>query len=395
MTEPRLRALPELLVLLARPDEYLVTNPFTRTYVLADAPAVELLSYLRAERSQDELRERFTGRSFVAVGAGRSRFADGLLGDPTGLDRELTLTGVASSDLDTVLDLLRTHQLVVEDELRYTSSLGARRNLLDRERRGTIHQQVADHVLLEVRERDLDRWWLDQKFVPDRSEPRPGLYRDVQLTFMEAQFRAPELEGRRVLDFGCGPGLFSRFFASRGARVLGVDVNEQHLETARALARQEQLEEIEFRTLEHPVDQWLDALDTEPFDLVFLSDVLMFYYHPYSQERLPTPSELLAALRRRLKESGTIAVLEPDGDFWQRPWFGSPERPFTVATEHATARERVTPTLEELSLAAEAADLAIARVRELTANSGSETPALAFAHEFPLWRYVELRPSQR
>lgn len=42
------------------------------------------------------------------------------------------------------------------------------------------------------------------------------------------------VEGRRVLDVGCGPGAFARLLAQRGARVVGVDLSPRMIEHARA-----------------------------------------------------------------------------------------------------------------------------------------------------------------
>ena len=44
----------------------------------------------------------------------------------------------------------------------------------------------------------------------------------------------PDVNGRRVLDLGCGAGQLARHLATRGAaEVIGVDVSERMLELAR------------------------------------------------------------------------------------------------------------------------------------------------------------------
>lgn len=47
--------------------------------------------------------------------------------------------------------------------------------------------------------------------------------------------------GSRVLDLGCGPGLYSHRLARAGIEVLGVDVSRRSLEHARTVAEAEQL----------------------------------------------------------------------------------------------------------------------------------------------------------
>lgn len=46
-----------------------------------------------------------------------------------------------------------------------------------------------------------------------------------------------DLTGQRILDAGCGPGTFSLALAARGAQVVGVDLSEELIETARERAQ--------------------------------------------------------------------------------------------------------------------------------------------------------------
>ena len=41
-----------------------------------------------------------------------------------------------------------------------------------------------------------------------------------------------DVEGKKVLDIGCGEGYFSRFFAKRGAEVTGIDISEALIKAA-------------------------------------------------------------------------------------------------------------------------------------------------------------------
>ena len=43
----------------------------------------------------------------------------------------------------------------------------------------------------------------------------------------------PPVEGRRVLDAGCGPGVYAEWLAGRGAEVVGIDVCPRMVELAR------------------------------------------------------------------------------------------------------------------------------------------------------------------
>ncbi len=39
----------------------------------------------------------------------------------------------------------------------------------------------------------------------------------------------PDVSGRRVLDAGCGPGVYAEWLADRGAEVVAFDANEEEL----------------------------------------------------------------------------------------------------------------------------------------------------------------------
>ena len=239
--------------------------------------------------------------------------------------------------------------LVVDDAARYREYLTGRRlNVIDRGHQGNIHQRVGEYVLMRLRRSSVDDWWVEQKFTDDRREPRAGLYRDVQWEFATAYDPQAGLARERILDFGCGPGLFSRLFARHGATVLGLDINLDHLETARRLARDDGLDErCEFRELVLPIEDGLAPLAEERFDRIFLSDVLMFYFHPYDPGLELDPVALMQTLAGLLAPDGRIEVLEPNGVFWQQPWLGNPERPFTILTEYRHRHSGVTPTLEQ------------------------------------------------
>lgn len=44
----------------------------------------------------------------------------------------------------------------------------------------------------------------------------------------------PDLNGKRVLDAGCGPGAYAEILAERGAKVTSIDISDRMIELARA-----------------------------------------------------------------------------------------------------------------------------------------------------------------
>ena len=71
-------------------------------------------------------------------------------------------------------------------------------------------------------------WGLDEETASALRDPYLGL---------AANFLA-STGARRVLDAGCGSGFVSRFLASRGFDVLGIDVSDEQVRLARAGARE-------------------------------------------------------------------------------------------------------------------------------------------------------------
>lgn len=114
----------------------------------------------------------------------------------------------------------------------------------------------------------------------------------------------PPVEGKTVLDLGCGFGLSCADFARRGAkRVLGVDVSRRMLEYAQ---REHAVEGVEYRKLDLCELERLKGR----FDLVYSS--LAFHY-------VEDFSKLIGEIVRLLKRGGILLF--------------SQEHPVTTATK--------------------------------------------------------------
>ena len=111
-----------------------------------------------------------------------------------------------------------------------------------------------------------------------------------------------EIQGKTVLDFGCGPGAEAIELAERGARrVIGVDIRESFLETARARARAAGVaDRCVFTTTPE-----------EPADLVVSLD---------SFEHFDDPAAILRVMDSYLSPSGRVMV--SFGPPWLHPLGG-------------------------------------------------------------------------
>ena len=81
-----------------------------------------------------------------------------------------------------------------------------------------------------------------------------------------------DLDGREVLEIGCGGGQCSVAFALRGARVTGLDLCVEQLDFARALAARHK---VEISLVQHDM-QDLEPIPSESQDIVFSAFAFQF-----------------------------------------------------------------------------------------------------------------------
>lgn len=116
------------------------------------------------------------------------------------------------------------------------------------------------------------------------------------------------IEGRSVLDYGCGDGAGSVWAARQGAsRVLGVDVAD--VSFAREKTREhfsELLDRVEFRQVRDASD-----LGDERFDVVLSKNTF---------EHVDDPDDYVAGMKAALAEDGDVVIgFSP---LWKSPWGG-------------------------------------------------------------------------
>lgn len=115
------------------------------------------------------------------------------------------------------------------------------------------------------------------------------------------------LAGDTVLEAGCGVGAQTRLLVKRSPEAVFscIDISEKSLATAQRLKQQPGFERV---TFQKENIHWLSFAD-ETFDHVFVCFVL---------EHLDDPVAALVELKRVLKPSGTLTVIEGDHGscFW-------------------------------------------------------------------------------
>lgn len=103
-------------------------------------------------------------------------------------------------------------------------------------------------------------------------------------------------KGSRLLDLGCGPGLHSVEFASRGVRVTGLDVSENSLNYARGAAESHGLE------ITYLLQDYLRMDYQEAFDAAVM------IYCDYGVLAPALRSDLLRRIYRALRPGGWFAL---------------------------------------------------------------------------------------
>jgi 2-polyprenyl-3-methyl-5-hydroxy-6-metoxy-1,4-benzoquinol methylase len=101
--------------------------------------------------------------------------------------------------------------------------------------------------------------------------------------------------GKHVLDAGCGTGEYSCWFASRGARVTGIDLSDGSLKEARAYAESLSLDNVRFEKRSVLATGFADAT----FDFVYCTGVLHHTSDPFGG---------LTELTRVLRPGGKLLI---------------------------------------------------------------------------------------
>src|SRR3984957_11891850 len=130
-------------------------------------------------------------------------------------------------------------------------------------------------------------WW-------DPAGPSRPLHElnPLRLRYIE---QAAPLGGARVLDVGCGGGVFSEAVAPRGAPGLGINLSQAVLDVAELHALEGKLQ-IRYRAV---AAEELAAAQPSTFDLVTCMEML---------EHVPDPAAILSALAKLVRPGGDVIV---------------------------------------------------------------------------------------
>lgn len=131
-------------------------------------------------------------------------------------------------------------------------------------------------------EQHASHWW-------DKEGPLKTLH-DINSTRMEFILNVCELQGKSVLDVGCGGGILSEAMAVRGATVTGLDVESEALKTAREHAKSSSLK---INYVDCPIEEYKH----KAFDIITCMEML---------EHVKDPQVVIEHCNRLLKPGGHL-----------------------------------------------------------------------------------------
>ena len=122
------------------------------------------------------------------------------------------------------------------------------------------------------------------------------LYHRDQMRLLEEFL--PNVEGRRLLDLGCGYGRVSRHFAALGAKVMGIDFSPATIDLAR--------EQTEGDNPQFRIESVFDLAEVGVYDVVISLGTLVVACRDRGELK-----DMLRRLRVALAPGGRLLLLEP------------------------------------------------------------------------------------
>lgn len=143
----------------------------------------------------------------------------------------------------------------------------------------------ADPLELEKFSQLAHRWWDPNSEFKPLHEINP-----LRLNYID---ELAELEGKTVLDVGCGGGILSESMASRGANVTGIDLSDKALKVAK-LHLLESGHQVDYRKI---TVESLAKEQPQHYDIVTCMEML---------EHVPDPMSVIRSCTQLAKPNGWV-----------------------------------------------------------------------------------------
>jgi SAM-dependent methyltransferase len=170
--------------------------------------------------------------------------------------------------------------------------------------------------------------WFKMKFYDDVSNIRPesrAYYKYCVENFVTQFFTKEKVAGKWVLDFGSGPGYFSKILAKLGANVTGIDRSTFLISKANELKQRLGLENVEF--LQGDFLDFAKNMPSEKFDYIVAIDTIVSFDYCRQTHNHKDFTQALSEIRRVMKEEGRFFIVEA------HPFFGQLAKGITLSKQ--------------------------------------------------------------
>ena len=130
------------------------------------------------------------------------------------------------------------------------------------------------------------KWWdKDGEFRPLHQ------INPLRVNFIEER---SSVEGKKVLDVGCGGGILAEALNELGAKVTGIDASENTIGVAKSHSRSIGSDVI---YIQNTIEEFISSHPNEKFDVITCLEML---------EHVPSPNEIIKSCSNLLKDDGNI-----------------------------------------------------------------------------------------
>ena len=148
----------------------------------------------------------------------------------------------------------------------------------------TVAENVHQHEI-EKFGSQAERWWDLQGEFKTLHDVNP-----LRLSFIKEY---ADLQGKRIVDVGCGGGILTEGLAKQGANALGIDLSDDLIDVAELHG----LESGVSASYQKISAEALAEQDAEGFDHVTCMEML---------EHVPDPASIISACAKMVKPGGTV-----------------------------------------------------------------------------------------
>ena len=149
-----------------------------------------------------------------------------------------------------------------------------------------MSQLNVDPLEIEKFQSIASRWWDRESEFKPLHDINP-----LRVGYIEQQ--SGTLEGKRILDIGCGGGILTEALAAKGAKVTGIDLADMSLKVAKLHLHESELD-IDYQNIS--AEEFAEQ-QTHAFDIVTCLEML---------EHVPDPASIVNAAAAMLKPEGNL-----------------------------------------------------------------------------------------